>query len=150
MIIVFVTITIIHLVTLKIYKLPKATKDNFRKKFFYFYGLYFFVYGVSLIIQNGFDPIGIGFVAIAIFVLYLNYNEKIDSPWNEIFKKPWLKYNQGFFLKRGTSRNKTIKYFLDYHVVTKNMVHIVYHIFFIMVLIVYHLTPCVPLLYLYD
>ena len=88
MIIVFVSITIIHLVTLKIYKLPKATKDNFRKKFFYFYGLYFFVYGVSLIIQNGFDPIGIGFVAIAIFVLYINYNGKIDSPWNEIFKKP--------------------------------------------------------------
>ena len=88
MIFVFVIITIIHFVTLKIYKLSKLTRDNYRKKFFYFYGLYFFVYGASLNIQNRFDLIGIGFIIIAVFVLYINYRGKIDSPWNEIFKKP--------------------------------------------------------------
>jgi len=31
----------------------------------------------------------------------------------------------GFFC--GTSRNKTIKYFIENQLVTKNMVHIVYH-----------------------
>ncbi len=88
MIIVFVVITIIHLITLKIYKLSKVTKDNYRKKFFYFYGVYFLVYGFLLNIQNGFDLIGIGFVIISIFILYLNYIGKIDSTWNEIIKKP--------------------------------------------------------------
>jgi len=45
-------------------------------------------YGVSLNIQKGFDPIGLGFIALAIFVLYLNYKGKINSSWDEIIKKP--------------------------------------------------------------
>ena len=88
MIFVFVVITIIHFVTLKIYKLPKFTKNNYSKKFFYFYGLYFAGYGVLLNIQNGSDLIGIGFIIIAIFVLYLNFKGKINSSWEEIIKKP--------------------------------------------------------------
>ena len=88
MIFVFVVITIIHFVTLKIYKLPKVTKNNYSKKFFYFYGLCFAGHGVLLNIQNGSDLIGIGFIIIAIFVLYLNFKGKINSSWEEIIKKP--------------------------------------------------------------
>tara|TARA_B100000795_G_scaffold261862_1_gene239072 strand:- start:567 stop:854 length:288 start_codon:yes stop_codon:yes gene_type:complete len=88
MICVFIAIIIMHFISLKIYKLSKVAKGNYRKKFFYFYGFYFMGYGVSLNIQKGFDPIGLGFIALAIFVLYLNYKGKINSSWDEIIKKP--------------------------------------------------------------
>jgi|TARA_B110000444_G_scaffold260454_1_gene307488 hypothetical protein len=88
MLVVFVTIAIIHFLTLKIYNLSLSAKNNYRKKFFYFYGLYFFIYGVYLNIEKKIDVIGIGFVLLAIFILYLNYKGKIDSSLDEIIKKP--------------------------------------------------------------
>jgi len=88
MICVFIVIIIIHFISLKTYKLSKVAKNNLRKKWWYFYGFYFIAYGFSLNIQKGFDLIGIGFIILAIFILYTNYKGKMVSSWDETSKKP--------------------------------------------------------------
>jgi len=82
MLCVFIVIASIHFITLKIHKLPKINKQKHSRRWWYFYGGHFLLYGVFLNIQNRFDIIGAGFIILSICGLFANFKGKIRLSWD--------------------------------------------------------------------
>lgn len=79
--VVFLIIGILHFVTLRLLKLSKKKKRQFRKVFWYLYGLVFIVQGVLRMIElQAHSLLSLLMILCGLAVIILNFTGKIDPP----------------------------------------------------------------------
>ena len=80
MLIVFLAIGILHLVSLKLFRLPEKRKAKFRKVFYYLYGVVFLAQGIVRMLETQrLNVLSLGICVFGLLIIVLNFKGKIHS-----------------------------------------------------------------------
>lgn len=80
LIVTFIVVGIIHLVSMKMTKIPETKKSSYRKVFWYFYGMFFLSSGlVNQLEKEAFSWIFSVEILVGLAILILNILGKIEK-----------------------------------------------------------------------
>ena len=80
LIVTFIVVGIIHLVSMKMTKIPETKKSSYRKAFWYFYGMFFLSSGlVNQLEKEAFSWIFSVEILVGLAILILNILGKIEK-----------------------------------------------------------------------